>query len=301
MSKENSGDRMNTHKALFASKLALVIVLLFVVVRAGLPPGDADNGLAPASAQAKNRIQAIESTRLLDLSLEDYAQIAKRDPFGTSGSSEWSLTADSFHFDRSVSDELGLALFGTVSGSPSVARAIIKDIKTGVSDLYKIGQVVGNARIEGIEANVVILLHDERRKILRITAWQSHSSDNNYMSSSQTNNERSKTLETDLPMEKTGTDTQTKIEQVEELLTKAVIEPYVVNDQIEGLKITGLENIKAAKKFGLKDGDVLRTVNGHLLTSKQKAYQVFKKARSQEAITFEFLRGNKSKKLSFDL
>ena len=292
---------MNTRKTLFASKLALVLVLGYVVVRAALPPGVIDNGPAQASAKGKDRAQAIETARLPDLSLEDYAQIAKRDPFGTSGLGEWSLTADSSHFDRSVSEELGLALFGTVSGSPSVARAIIKDLKTGVFDLYKIGQVVGNARIEDIEADAVILLHNEERKKLWITAWQSNSSDNNHVSSSQTNNEGSKTLETDLPSEKTDTNIRTKIEHVEEVLEKAVIEPYVVNGQIEGLRITDLENIKTGKRFGLKNGDVIRTVNGHLLTSKQKAYQIFKKARSQETITFELLRGDKPKKLSFAL
>ncbi len=157
---------MNTRKALFTSKLALALVLGYVVVRAVLPPGDIYNRLAPASAKGKDRAQAIETARLPDFSLEDYAQIAKRDPFGTSGLGEWSLTADSSHFDRSVSEELGLALFGTVSGSPSVARAVIKDLKTGVFDLYKIGQVVGNARIEDIETDAVILLHNEERKKL---------------------------------------------------------------------------------------------------------------------------------------
>lgn len=295
------GNKLYIHKVLVTSKLALVIVLLFVVTRAVLPRREIDNGLAPASAQGKGRTQAIETTRLPGLSLEDYAQVVKRDPFGTSGLGEWSLTADSFHFDRSVSEELGLALFGTVSGSPSVARAVIKDLKTGVFDLYKIGQVVGSARIEGIEADAVILLHDEQRKILGITAWQSNSSNNNHVSSSQTDNERSGTLETDLPREKTEANIRTKIEQVEEVLTKAVIEPYVVNGQTEGLKITGLENIKFAKEFGFKNGDVIWAVNGHLLTSKQKAYQVFKKARSQEAMTFELLRSDKPKKLSFAL
>ena len=296
---------MNAHKALFSCKLALVIVLLFVVVKVVLPLGNVDNSLAPASAHGKGRAQAIETTRLPDLSLEDYTQIAKRNPFGTSsqatGSGEWSLTADSFHYDRSVSEELGLALFGTVSGSPLVARAIIKDLKTGVFDSYKIGQVVGNARIEAIEPDAAILLHDGEAKILSITAWQSDSSDNNHMSSSQTNNEISKTLETDSPRGKTDANTKTKIEKVKEVLTKAVIKPHIVNGQIEGLRISGLEDLKTAKSFGLKNGDVIRTVNGHLLTSKQKAYQIFKKARSQETVTFELLRGDKPKKLSFAL
>ena len=296
---------MNIRKALFANKLALAIVLLFVVVRAVLPPGEIDNGLAPASTQGKGRIQAIEKTRLPDLSFEDYAQIAKRNPFGTSsqatGSGEWSLTADSSHSDRSVFEDLGLALSGTVSGSPSVARAIIKDLKTGVFALYKIGQMVGNARIETIEANAVILVHDNQRKVLRINAWQSNSNDNAYVSQSPTDSQITKPAKTALLVKRPDTKIQNRIQQIEKALAKTVIEPYVVDGQTEGLRITGLENIQFAKKIGLKNGDVIRTVNGHLLTSKQKAYQVFKKARSQEAITLELLRSGKPKNLSFAL
>ncbi len=85
------------------------------------------------------------------------------------------------------------------------------------------------------------------------------------------------------------------------MLTKAVIEPYMIDGQVEGLKITGLENIRVAEDLGLKNGDIIRTVNGHRLTSKQKAYQIFKKARSQEAMNIELLRKNETKTLSFSL
>ncbi len=61
---------MNTRKALFVSKLALILVLGYVVIRAVLPHGGIDNGLAPASAQGKGSAQAIESTRLPDLPLD---------------------------------------------------------------------------------------------------------------------------------------------------------------------------------------------------------------------------------------
>jgi len=292
---------MNTHKALFASKLTLVTILLFTALRVVLPLGSVKNGPAPASAQDKGSAQAVKPTHSVDLSLENYAQIAQKNPFGTSGSGQWSLTDDSFGLDHSVSDQLGLALFGTVSGSPSVARAIIKDLKTGVCNLYKVGQMIGSARIEGIEKDAVILFHDEQRKILGITAWESDSGDNNHASSSLTGNEQGKLTETDLAVGKTYTDAQTKIKQIEQVLTKALIEPYVVNGQTQGLKITGLENIKSTKRFGLKNGDVLRTVNGHLLTSTQKAYQIFKKAKSQKDMTVELLRDDKPKKISFDL
>ena len=51
----------------------------------------------------------------------------------------------------------------------------------------------------------------------------------------------------------------------------------------------------------LEDGDVVRQVNGQRLSSLQKAFQVFQKAKSQPAIRLELLRGNDTKELRFDL
>jgi len=59
--------------------------------------------------------------------------------------------------------------------------------------------------------------------------------------------------------------------------------------------------MRGAEDLGLKNGDIIRTVNGHRLTSKQKAYQIFKKARSQAAMNIELLRDNETKTLSFSL
>jgi type II secretion system protein C len=284
---------MNTRKALFASKLSLAIVLGYVVVRAVLPPGGIDNGLAPALTQGKDMAQEIETTRLPDLSLEDYAQIVKRDPFGTAsqtiGSGE-SLTNNSLVPNRSASEELGLALFGTVSGSPSVARAVIKNLKTGVLGVYKMDQTVADARIESIDTDAVILVYNGEKKILKLyTTW---SGDNNDIlaPSSKTVSEKSHAVDTDA---------QAKPGYLETTLNKAVIEPYAVNGQIEGLRITGVEDLGIAKNLGLKNNDVIRVVNGQRLTSKQKAFQILKKAKSQTAISVELLRDNEIKKLSF--
>ena len=294
---------MYTRKVLSISKLALVLVLIYVIAKTAVPFGNTGKVPAPASAQNKARELPIE-TRSPDLSLDDYAKIAEKDMFGTSsqitGSGEWSLTPGSVR--RSVFEELDLVLIGTVSGSDSVARAVIKNLKTNLSDLYKTGQVVGDARIDGIEANAVILFHNGKTKRLPITSWASKNGvNNNRVASSLTNNGKKSAPKTNLAKAKTTAGIRSKIGRVEEVLTKTVIRPHVIDGQTEGLEITGLENLNFANKFGLKNGDVIRTVNGHRLTSKQKAYQVFKKARTQEAVNFELIRNNKYKNISFAL
>ena len=117
------------------------------------------------------------------------------------------------------------------------------------------------------------------------------------LSSPQTSEETSRVAKADLPA-KNG---ETPIGYVEAVLNNAAIEPYSVDGRVEGLQITGLENINLARDFGLKNKDVIRSVNGHRLTSKQKAFQVFKKAKSQPTMDIELLRDDDTKKLSFSL
>ena len=194
---------------------------------------------------------------------------------------------------------------GTISGSRSVARAIIKNSETGTPDFYKIGQFVGDARIDSIEDSAVILFHEGRRKILPITSWASNSGiQRSRMASLPTNTVKSKVVAVNTEQNSLETDIRKKMRSAQEMLAKTTIKPYIVKGCNEGLEITGLENMMVAnfaKRIGLKEGDVVSAVNGHRLTSKQRAYQIFKKARHQKRLSLDLIRDDKHKNISFAL
>ncbi len=299
-------NKLYIRKVLSISKLTLALVLGYVVVRAVLLPERVEKGLVPASALGGDKVYVKETIESPVLSLKDYDYIIEKNPFGTShqtNTGKWSSTNNLTGSYESVSEELGLALFGTISGSPLIARAVIKDLKTNKFDLYKIGQAVGDSRIEAIYTDTVILIHNGERKILGLNIGKYSSNDDNNarVSPYRTNNNSPSGVKTNSPQEQDPVKVQTRMGCVETILKKAIIEPCVANDQVEGLRITGLENIQAAKYIGLKNGDILRVVNGHRLTSKQKAYQIFKKARSQATISLELLRGTEIKRFSLSL
>jgi len=85
------------------------------------------------------------------------------------------------------------------------------------------------------------------------------------------------------------------------LLPKATVEPHSVAGEVEGLRVTDLDNIGGAQDLGLRDGDVIRAINGHRLDSKQKAFQIAMKARSQATLSVELMRDNKIKTFSLPL
>jgi type II secretion system protein C len=294
---------MNIRKILMISKLVLVAILAYTLVTAVFAPTDITSIKAPASVVASSRSELSNSDNHSNLSAEDYAQIVQKNPFdGSTKLIAWVHPegSDSQLFDPSVSPELGLALVGTISGSPTVARAIIKDLKTGVSELCKTGQVVGNCRIQSIHPDSITLLYDGKERILHLNygfAGQAKSQ----QSLLESRHKSSKPTEAGSQSKLTQNGLQNQIQAVETMFEKAIIHPHIADGQVEGLKITGIENIKEAEMFGLKNGDVIRSVNGHRLVSKQQAYQVLKKARAQDIMSFELLRNNRTKELSFSL
>ena len=305
---------MYTRKVLFVSKLSLGLVLLLVIVKTAMLPWHLGRIFLPTSASGNEDISA----RLLGVeaghtgtTTEDYSAIVRRNIFGDANSSPTankSLPGDPAAQDglQPAEEELGLALVGTVSGSPAVSRAIIKDIQTNMLNLYKTGQTVAGACVESIEKNAVILLHNGQRKTLTLktTVKSADGAGGNHTrtpSSQQTVSRTTTVAKPNLPLNEAPAQVPAKIEQVESILGQAVVEPYVVKGQVEGLKVTGLEGIGAAKDLGLKNGDIIRVVNGQQVTSKQKAYQIFKKARTQAIIDIELLRSNEPQKLSFPL
>ena len=111
----------------------------------------------------------------------------------------------------------------------------------------------------------------------------------------------SDTVITSAPAIQALTKIRTKAKCVETILRKAVIEPYLINGQIEGLRITGLDKILIARDLLLKSGDIIRAVNGHPLNSKQRAYEIFKKARKLPIMKIELLRDGKTETLLYYL
>ncbi len=87
---------------------------------------------------------------------------------------------------------------------------------------------------------------------------------------------------------------------VERILRKAVIEPYYLNGQVEGLQVTGLDEKTEAEAVFLKNGDIILAVNGQILNSKKEAYEIFIKARKEPIMIIDLLQKGQNKKYLLD-
>lgn len=296
---------MYIRKVLLAFKLALVLVLSFVIIRMVIMPQHPAGIFTPVSAVGTENISANRAENPAQTAVKDYSVIAAKNIFGGADSSDMenkSLQVKKFDgVIKLAEEELSLELLGTVCGNTAVSRAIIINTKTKLLGMYKTGQNIGDARIKSIEENAVNLLHNGQRKMLILNRTGRDNKNNTQMLSRAAVSETGESESPVLPVKQSFDETPTKITLLETILTSATIEPYLVDDQVEGLKISNLDTIPMAKAFGLKEGDIIRRVNGHRLTSKQKAFQVFKKARSEATVNMDLLSDGETKKLSLTL
>jgi len=286
---------MNIRKFLIIGKLSLIGLICCLLYKSLVSPERPEEILSPASAIGSEEPSGFDMSSELANPTSDYSVLTHNNIFtGSTGSPRTNSNNTGTDFTEINGINSDLSLLGTICVNQELSRAVIKNLEDRKIGPYKIGDTVCGARILSIEDDKVILLYEGREKNLPLRSDKSISNPAISMQNETSKNETLEQPEKKAPIETTAG-------KIVILLKQADIEEYSVDEQTKGLKINGLKNIPFAERIGLKNGDVVTAVNGQQLTSKLKAYQVFKKARSQPKLTVELLRNNTTKMLVFDL
>ena len=290
-------------KVLWGGNFACLALLGYVI--AGMLAGPAGPTRSDTPPKPYNTQKPARLARK-SISPEESNIILERNIFGSASGADATPLQKAPAEEPIVKTKLQLRLLGTVAGDADVACAVIEDTSTKIQDLYRLGDVIQEARIERIERNRIILARGDTKEVLELS-----------LTDVREGSSKTTVAQASPPKEfrpegaiKVISPTQFEINKrkllariggIEKILQSTRVTPYVVDGKTEGLRVTGFENVSMAKFIGLEDGDVIQIVNGQKLTSLQKAFQVFRKARGQSLIDIQLLRGNEKKTLKFDM
>ena len=292
---------------LWTAKAALLAILVYMAYEVAADRLRLGALFDPGTARGQQETADMQAAPPQARSPSDYAAIVERNLFTAGGDANAPRTAGNRApaLDSLASaEELGLRLVGAIAGGPTASRAIIQDIKSNAAGSYRIGDAVASATVEAIQRDAVFLRYQGRSLVLRLRSGGPDDAGQKAQSGQQNAGETGpKTPDGSQPSYAAGPagSEPSRAGSVADLFHRVTVEPYVSNNRTEGLKITGLENFPMAQTLGLQNGDIVQSVNGQQLTSKQKAFQVLMKARTQSKINFQLLRDGKSKNLSFNL
>ncbi len=283
----------------WGARVLLIAVLLYVAIAAIWTPSKPAPGLKPRAVSGDER--ASDRTEPLPNARQnmDYSVLVDSNIFGATSPSDRSADSSMPSSANAMpsAEALGLRLVGVVAGGPTTSRAIIEDANTRIASPYKIGDTVASATIGAIESDRILLTHNGRTKVLFLHAARVPKGP----AESVVSDAADVSTPPSLAAAKPPSPPSARLGYVEDLFRTATIEPYIKDGHVQGLRISGLEQGPLAAAVGLRNGDIVQTVNGQSLDSKQKAFQVLQKARTQPAISIQLLRNGKARDLSFDL
>ncbi|MBA7480055.1 hypothetical protein ES707_15500 [subsurface metagenome] len=122
---------------------------------------------------------------------------------------------------------------------------------------------IDNPAVNIVDGGLALYLQVETETMMRIGAEQSANViDTTETPSGRNIEQTSDTMRTNTPAKQVLTKVRTKMKSIETVLKKAAIESYCINGQIEGLRISGLDKILAAKELLLKSGELVPSIVG---------------------------------------
>jgi len=296
------------HKLLWAVNIALAIVLVLVAL-AFVAPGSSAREVADPTAQAV-RSAAPNSVGRQDDSPGDPKLILQRDIFGTGKSEQQSRSREAearkaAQAKAEADRELPFRLLGTVASDRGASYAVLEDLGTKTQDLYRVGDAIGDAQIDRIEQNRVVVLSMGVRQVLDLVMTGPSS-------------KRSKAVRKETPpVEQAKPENIVRVvangerqintrasasnvgQVARSFLSRMKLSPQAGSGKAGGLRVSGLGDSTMAALVGLRDGDVIQSINGHSVPNRRKATQVLKKARQLGSARLQLLRNQEQKSLAF--
>lgn len=244
-----------------------------------------------------------------DKALSYYEPIMERDLFHTRATQIVTETKEDIDIEALEETDLKLKLWGTVSGSPESAYAVIEDTQTRKQNLYRVDDVIQQAKLKAIFRERVVLVVNGKDEILTMEKAQQTAA----VSRSISSRTRSTAQRT------TGTGSQAPtpairsqrvslnrsmidnaMEDVSKLMTEITITPNIAeNGQQSGLALKNIKPNSIFRRMGLRNGDVLVGVDGERIESVDDALGLYENLKTSSEVQVQILRRGQERTIEY--
>jgi general secretion pathway protein C len=90
-------------------------------------------------------------------------------------------------------------------------------------------------------------------------------------------------------------------ENMNHLLTQVRMVPNFKDGEPDGFKLLSIKGGSLVHRSGLRDGDIIKRVNGIEIDSPEKAFEVYEQVKNEPVITVEIVRRGKSRTFTYEV
>jgi general secretion pathway protein C len=240
------------------------------------------------------------------LSLRSYAAISRENVFNSeSGEIDEEEEAEDSAPEPMEETELNVVLLGTAVGTPEDTFAVIEDRVSREQNLYQVGDTVQDeARIVKVSRCRVILKRDGSREVLEcIEPDERHPRQRHRRLARRT------PQKPDAGIRKVSRNrywidqerVDSALANMNRLMTQARIVPSLRRGKNQGWKLFAIRPNSLFKQIGLKNGDVIQSINGRNLMTPNKALEAFRELREASHFEVELMRRGRRRTLNYEI
>lgn len=239
------------------------------------------------SGTARYNGESVEAVtnRQINRRFSYYNEIADRDLFKTKNSGK----PERIEMVNLEQTELDLRLYGTITGNSDTGAAVIAETKgtriQRTQRLYNVGDLVQNAVIKRILREKVILEVNGENEILEVR---------------DLHRSPIKAARTARPTRQTRNIRREQIEKavsnINNVMTQARIRPHD-----KGVYISGIKRRSIFRTLGLRNRDILTSVDGRQIQSVDDALRLYTSLRSAPNVTLELIRRGRTRIINYNI
>jgi len=199
---------------------------------------------------------------------------------------------------------LRLKLWGVALHKDGPSSCVIEDLSNHKQQLYHEGETVpGEAKVTRVEWERVILTRDGKEEILDLSTEARPPG----MAAPAASVASAAPGSADEHIQLTGdgqyvidrSEVDGALENMSQLFTQIRAVPHFEGGRSTGFRLFAIRQNSLFDKIGLKNGDIIQSINGQELTDPSRALAMFQELRNQNELTVQVMRNRESKTLSY--
>jgi general secretion pathway protein C len=250
----------------------------------------------PIVKESAATIKAAPKKSITPRRLSDYDVINIRSIFGKAGAGLTGTKGDISQVENLDPTSLDVILLGTVAGSDEDAYAVIEDKTKRTQDIYHIGDSIKDAVLKNIYRNKVVIRFNGKDEILLKDdkAGQKGSSSSPFpgfpgmppqaQAEPNSGGEPVQTITLD------RVELDNALSNIQEVMTQASIQPHMMDGVVDGMTITGVKAGSIFRRAGLRNGDIVKGIEGKEIRSIEDLLSIYGSLRDSESVGLQIIR-----------
>lgn len=233
--------------------------------------------------------------------LAHFNPIIERNLFDTKATVE--VASKSVDIDELEQTSLKLKLWGTVTGPPEEAYAVIEEAGKREQNLFRIGDTIQDATVKMILREKIILNVEGKDEVLEIEKAAGPGSTagraiaGRPMPGQGTAKPPVRTQKITLRRNQIDS----AVQDVAQLMNQVNIRPHFTQGQPDGMMFSRIRPNSIFMRMGLRNGDIITGVNGRAISTVDDALGFYDGLKSAENVTVDIKRGGRPRTIEYTI